>query len=143
MARILRNPVPTAGEVRIARSRTEPALRYLRWGVYFGLGMGLAGLSLRTLRGAPSSDASGEGPGDGSTFAIRMAEQGETALGELRSNPTVNRVTAEAARVRDDLTSKVELAADEAHDSVEEFYGRSYAWLGDLRRKLTSARSKD
>ena len=130
MANILRNPVPTAGEVRMARSRSEPVLRYLRWGAYFGLGMGLAGLSIRSLRNAS------QGPGDLPAFAVRMAAQGETALDGLRSNPTVNRVTSEAAKVREGLASKVEVAADEAHDSVEEIYGRSYAWLGDLRRKL-------
>ena len=131
MANILRNPVPTAGEVRMARSRGEPVLRYLRWAAYVGLGMGLAGLSVRTLRSVSDE------PHDGPAFAVRMAEQGETALGELRAHPTVNRVTSEAAKVKDDLAAKVEVAVDEAHDSVEELYGRSYAWLGDLRRKLS------
>jgi hypothetical protein len=135
VAKILRNPVPTAGDVRIARSRSEPALRYLRWGAYFGLGLGLAGLSVRSLR------ASAERGGRAS-FAARMAQQGEMAVDELRSRPGVSRVTAEAGKVRDDLASKVEVAVDEAHDSVEEIYGRSYAWLGDLRRKLSPARSR-
>jgi len=71
-----------------------------------------------------------------------MVEQGEKALEDLRARPAVNRVTIEAGRIRDDLASKVELAADEAHDSVEEIYGRSYAWLGDLRRKLSPARPR-
>ncbi|HTK61358.1 MAG TPA: hypothetical protein VL595_03245 [Pseudonocardia sp.] len=136
MAKILGNPIPTAGEVRIARTRREPAMRFLRWGVYFGLGLGVAGLGVRSLRTAPGS--SGERP----AFAVRMAEQGETALEELRSKPAVNRITAEAGRVRADLASKVEVAVDEAHDSVEEIYGRSYEWLGGLRRKLTPSRPR-
>jgi len=123
----------------MARSRSEPVLRYLRWGAYFGLGMGLAGMSLRSLRGAPRD---GDGSGERPAFVVRMAGQGETALDELRSNPAVNRVTERAARVRTDLASKVELAADETHDSVEEIYGRSYAWLSDLRRKLSPVRSR-
>lgn len=139
MAKILRNPVPTAGEVRIARTRSEPALRFLRWGAYFGLGLGLAGLSLRSLRSAPGAGVDGGGR---PAFAIRMVEQGETALDDLRAKPAVNRVTLEAGKIRDDLASKVEVAADEVHDSVEEIYGRSYAWLGDLRRKLSPARSR-
>jgi hypothetical protein len=139
VARILGNPVPTAGEVRIARSRSEPAARFLRWGAYFGLGLGLAGLSVRSLRRSPgpAGDA-----GSRPALAARIAEQGEAALSELRSNPAVNRVTAEAGRVGADLASKVETAVDEAHDSVEEIYGRSYEWLGDLRRKLTPSRSR-
>jgi hypothetical protein len=32
---------------------------------------------------------------------------------------------------------------DEAHDVVEEIYGRSYAWLADLRRKLPTGRPGD
>lgn len=142
MAKIVLNPVPTAGEVRIAWARGEPALRYLRWGAYFGLGVGLAGLSLRSLRAASEgNERHGDRVGRGA-FAARMAEQGEIALQELRSRPAVSRVTAEAGRVKDGLASKVELAVDEAHDSVEEIYGRSYVWLGDLRRKLSPARSK-
>ena len=140
MASILGNPVPTAGEVRIARSRGEPVLRYVRWGAYFGLGLGLAGLSLRTMRAAPGPR---EERGARPVFAVRMAEQGEMAIDGLRSKPAVNRVTTEAAKVRDDLASKIEGAVDEAHDSVEEIYGRSYAWLGDLRRRLSPARSRD
>lgn len=136
MARILGNPVPTAGEVRIARTRSEPVLRLLRWGAYFGLGLGIAGLSVRSLRAAPGST---EGR---PAFAVRMAEQGETALSELRSKPAVNLVATEAGRVRADLASKVEVVVDEAHDSVEEIYGRSYEWLGGLRRKLTPSRPR-
>jgi hypothetical protein len=139
VANILGNPVPTAGEVRIARTRSEPALRFLRWGAYFGLGLGLAGLSLRSLRSAPGA---GEERGGRPAFAIRMVEQGETALDDLRAKPAVNRVTIEAGKIRDDLASKVEVAVDEAHDSVEEIYGRSYAWLGDLRRRFSPARSR-
>jgi hypothetical protein len=139
VAKVVLNPVPTAGEVRIAWSRSEPVLRYLRWGAYFGFGLGLAGLSLRSLRAASEGN---DGPVGTGAFAARMAEQGEMALGELRSRPAVNRVTAEAGRVKDDLASKVEVAVDEAHDSVEEIYGRSYAWLHHLRRKLSPARSR-
>jgi len=137
---ILRNPVPTAGEVRIARSRSEPVLSYLRWVAYFGLGVGLAGVSIRSLRSAhPRSGA----PEDRSAFPARMAEHGETALDGMRSNPAVNRVTTKASTVRDDLATKVEGAVDEAHDVVEEIYGRSYAWLADLRRKLPTGRLGD
>jgi hypothetical protein len=70
-----------------------------------------------------------------------MAERGESAVNELRSRPAVDRLTAEADRLRGELASKVEVAADEAHDSVEEIFGRSYAWLGGLRRRLSPARS--
>ena len=84
MAKIVLNPVPTAGQVRMAWARGEPALRYLRWGVYFGLGVGLAGVGLRSLRPTP---VQAEERDDRSAFASRMAAQGETVLGELRSRP--------------------------------------------------------
>lgn len=145
MAQILRNPIPTAGDVRVARSRSEPALRYLRWVAYFGLGLGLAGLSLRSRRGPVRGENE---PGDGQhdawpTFAVRMVEQGETAIGGLRSRPGVSRVASEAGKVWDDVTSTVEMTVDEAHDSLEEIYGRSYAWLGGLRRRLPRGGSRD
>ena len=138
MAKIVLNPVPTAGEVRMAWARSEPAMRYLRWGAYFGLGLGLAGLGLRSLRATPAQP---DERGDRSAFAARMAAQGEMALGGLRARPAVRRVTSEAGKVGHELASKVEVAVDEAHDSVEEMYGRSYAWLGGLRRKLSPSRS--
>jgi hypothetical protein len=129
-----KNPVPTAGELRIAWSRAQrvvqPALPYLRRGAYFGLGLGLAGLALGTLREPPGGE-------DDERRAQRpvtdlVAQQGEDALQSLRATPAAVRATDTFNERRRTLADRTERAADETHDTIEETYGRLDQLLYDL-----------
>jgi hypothetical protein len=118
-----KNPVPTAGDVRDAWSRTfqalQPVLPYLRGGVYFGLGLGVVAMTLRGFRGI-RDDQGRSLHVHGST----VTEQGEHVVRTLRANPAITQVAARFTQASSTLAAKAQSGADEAHDTVEEIYGR-------------------
>jgi hypothetical protein len=129
-----KNPIPTAGELRIAWSRAQrtiqPALPYLRRGAYFGLGLGLAGLALGTLRDPPGTEDD-ERRAQRPVTAL-VARQGEEAIESLRATPAAVRATDRLNARRRSLADRTERAADETHDTIEETYGRLDQLLYDL-----------
>jgi len=131
-----KNPVPTAGELRIAWSRVhqtvQPALPYLRRGAYLGLGLGLAGLALGTLRHPPGAQHD-ERPTQRPVTDL-VAQQGEDALQSLRATPTAVRAADRFNERRRSLADRTERAADETHDTIEETYGRLDQLLYDVRQ---------
>jgi hypothetical protein len=133
---IFLNPVPTAGQVRSSWSRSkqtvQPVLRFLRAGAYLGFGLGLA-LGLRAPR-----DLSGGGdqPSGSATSTVGLAERGERTAREILAVPAVSRATGKAHEVSGVLASRAGRVVDEAHDCVEEAYGRFYLGLDWLLRVL-------
>lgn len=129
----LHNPVPTAGELRSAWSSNKrllaPVLKVLRASVYFGIGIGLAGLSSRIFRGdaerAPLALTSG-------SPAAALTETGERTAQEILALPAVSRRADQAQEVSGVLVSRASRAVDEAHDTVEEAFGRVYFGLDRL-----------
>jgi hypothetical protein len=132
-----RNPVPTTGQVRSTWSRNkgsvQPAVRFLRVGVYVALGLGLTGLGLRRLADLPDG---GDEP-SGSNSAL--AERGERAARDVLVVPAVSRTTERASEVSAVVVSRAGRVVDEAHDSVEEAYGRFYLGLARLGRAVLPA----
>lgn len=128
---ILRNPVPTAGQVRSSWSRSKPAarpvLRLLRAGVYIGFGLALS-LGLRALRGGGSPS--------GSAASTALTERGERTARDILAVPVVNRAAGRAAEITGDLVALAGSVVDEAHDTVEEAYGRFYLGLDRAERAL-------
>lgn len=108
--------IPTAGELRIARARAARVLgppgARLRTGLFFGLGvvdltLRLAGSLIRAER---------------RERAVRLATQaGERRLARLSGQPRVRAALDEMNRT---VTVDLEEALDEAHDTVEELFGR-------------------
>jgi hypothetical protein len=136
---IFLNPVPTAAEVRSSWSRSKqtvrPVFRLLRAGAYLGFGLGLA-LGLRALRDL--SDG-GDQPSGSASSATALAERGERTARDILAVPAVSRTTGKAQEVSGVLASRGGRVLDEAHDSVEEAYGRFYLGLDRLRRALLPA----
>jgi hypothetical protein len=110
----------------------QPAFRLLRAGVYMGFGLGLA-LGLRTLRDL--SDG-GDQPSGSASSATALAECGERTARDILAVPAVSRTTGKALEVSGVLASRAGRVVDEAHDSVEEAYGRFYLGLDWLLRAL-------
>jgi hypothetical protein len=136
---IFLNPFPTAGQVRYAWSRNQqtvrPVFRVLRAGVYIGCGLGL-GLGLRALRRLPDG---GDRPSGSTSSAAGLAERGERVARDILAVPAVSGTASKAYEVGGVLASRAGWVVDEAHDSVEEAYGRFYLVLDQLRRAVLPA----
>jgi hypothetical protein len=105
----------------------QPVLQLLRAGVYVGFGLAL-GLGLRALRdrGDP-------------LWGSALAERGERAVREILAAPAVSRTTERAYEVTGVLASRAGRVVDEAHDTVEEAYGRFHLARNRLRRAALPA----
>jgi hypothetical protein len=141
----MRNPIPTSGEIRIARSRFSRALGpvwgYLRIGALAGLGLGLAALGLRSVRTerplALESGPADRGDAERGRAMRGLAERGAAVARAIGSQSAVRRATDHVSGVAGGLSSRAEVAVDEAHDLVEEAYGRLSLRLRHVRRSLT------
>jgi hypothetical protein len=98
------------------------------------LGFGLAGLGLRAL--GQARDRDDQPPGSASSRAA-LAQRGQWLAEEILAVPAVSRAADMAYEFRRLVTSRAGWAVDEAHDSVEEAYGRFYLGLDRLKRAIT------
>jgi hypothetical protein len=147
-----RNSVPTAGEVRVARSRADvvarPVLRRLRHGLLFGLGVADVVLSASTagIHRAPlDPDEAGshrDRPTGVTRAAVTLTRRGARRYARVRSVPAVQRVVADLARARRNAASETGQVLDAAHDSVEENLARVEIGTGWLVA-LVTARGRD
>jgi len=133
------NPVPTAGELRDAwrkgRRVVEPALPYVRRGVYFGLGLGLlVGLTVHALRHRSDSDGYHQWPPY--RYSAEASRQGEDAVRVVRANPTIEAVAERLKRFNRSFAAKIQRRVDDTHDTIEEFFGRLDQLPTALRRRV-------
>ena len=164
-----RNSLPTAGEIRVARSRVDtivaPVLRRLRTGLYFWLGAAdlvVTAIRTRSARSPIGSDRPGtddrpptgqpricrpRAARDDPEAAIQLAATAITGRGErryarVRSFPPVRRALAELDGARKSVASETGRAVDEAHDSVEENLARIEVASRSII-DLTATRARD
>ncbi|HEY2205468.1 MAG TPA: hypothetical protein VGH99_13435 [Pseudonocardia sp.] len=125
------NSVPTAGEIRMARSRVraalDPPLHLLRTGALFGVGvLDLATDTPRWLRERVAdrswADAAGRAAGQARLAGAALTRRGERAVDRQRFTPAVRRALDD---LRSSTTWDAERAFDEAHDTVEELLARA------------------
>jgi hypothetical protein len=130
---VLRNPVPTSGEVRSSWSRTQPSrqqfLRLLRTGAYLAVGLGL-GVGLRAYRGR--ADTTSNVP----LSDQALMERGERAAHNVLTAPAVTRAADKASEVADVMASMAGKVVDEAHDTVEETYARFHLARDRMERAV-------
>jgi hypothetical protein len=65
-----------------------------------------------------------------------LNERGERVARDILAVPAVNRAAGRAAEVTGDLVVLAETVVDEAHDTVEEAYGRFYLLLDRVKHAV-------
>lgn len=126
-----KNPVPTSGQLRGAWANAQralrPALPHLRDSGYLAVGVVLATVTLRALRGTIRLSPA------------ELSQDGEQTLHTLREQPVFHAASVRLGELTADAAETTQRVTDDAHDSVEELYYRIDQLTRTLARGLTAA----